>query len=298
MEKRKNSFLLYGGLFLVAAIWGSGFTVTKIVLDSGIDPLGMVGIRFIGAFALLFTYFKIKKFKISKEEIKIGCLSGIFLFAAFAFQTIGLLYTTASKNAFITGANVIMIPFILWAITKKQPPRSVYFTSILCFAGIGVLSLENDFSVNYGDFLTLVCAFFFAVHMTFLGVKIGKLNPLAINCFQMLSAGILGILANYFMENGSLFSLDMSSYQMGAMGYIVLFNTLVCYLIQTAVQKYVDPSKVSLILATEMLFGGFFSILLLGDLMNFKMAIGGIFIFTSIIFAEMKEQKQEEILDI
>ncbi|SJZ70176.1 Permease of the drug/metabolite transporter (DMT) superfamily [Cetobacterium ceti] len=274
------------GLFSVAAIWGSGFVATKIALNSGITPYAMVGIRFLGAFLILYSLLKIKNIKITKEEMKLGAFAGIFLFFAFAFQTVGLLHTTSSKNAFITGANVIFVPFIFWLITQKKPSLLIYISSFLCFIGIGILSIENNFSINYGDFLTFICAIFFAIHIVVLGAKINNLNPLSINCFQMLSAGLLGILGNIIFEDFTLKSLNFNFEQSSALIYLILFNTLLCYIIQTISQKYVPPSKVSLILTTEMVFGSLFSILILNDPLTSKIILGGLLIFSSIILAE------------
>ena len=54
----------------------------------------------------------------TKEDIKAGLIIGLFLFAGFATQTVGLQYTEAGKQAFITATNVVMVPFIYWGISK------------------------------------------------------------------------------------------------------------------------------------------------------------------------------------
>lgn len=291
-----KEFLSRIGLFSVAAIWGSGFVATKIALNSGITPYAMLAIRFLGAFLIIFSLLKIKKTKITRDEIKIGSFAGIFLFFAFAFQTVGLLYTTSSKNAFITGANVIFVPFIYWMFTRKKPSLIIYLSSFLCFLGIGILSIENNFSINYGDFLTFICAIFFGIHIVVLGSKINNHNPLNINCFQMLSAGILGLIGNILFENFSIFNINFTFEQGSALSYLIIFNTLLCYIIQTISQKYLEPSKVSLILTTEMVFGSIFSIIILNDPLTLKTFMGGFFIFISIFLAEtnilLKKKKE------
>ncbi|MBP9509614.1 MAG: DMT family transporter [Fusobacteriaceae bacterium] len=287
VQRNKKLFCVLA-LFTVAAFWGSGFPITKIVLESGIKPNAMLSMRFMGAFALMYTFLKVKGIEITKEEIKVGLIAGTILFTAFCTQTVGAVYTTASKSAFITGANVVMVPFVYWIMSKEKPKVIVYFTSVLCFTGIGMLSLEKDVSINYGDMLTLACAFFYAFHMVVVGLNMKKCNPLVINCFQMLSAGILGVIGNLTVESGSLIGSSFTNMQIMAMAVLVVFNTFFCYLIQTFVQKYVPPSRVSLILSTEILFGAIFSVLLMGDLITLKIAAGGLLIFISIIIAEMK----------
>ena len=77
-------------------------------------------------------------------------------------QTIGLVYTTISKNAFITAANVVIVPFIGFILYKRKLDKIGIISSFIALLGIGILSLQADFSVNLGDVLTFLCAFGFA----------------------------------------------------------------------------------------------------------------------------------------
>lgn len=288
MEKIKNYYLHISGLFLIAIIWGSGFSVTKVALDSGIEPYAMIGIRFFFAFFLMLFFLKYRKIELKDSDIKTGFLIGIILFVAFAFQTLGAAKTTASKNAFITGANVVIVPFIYWLISKKKPKMIIYFTSILCFIGIGILSIENGIAINIGDILTMGCAIFFAVHIAFMGHILKKADPLVINCFQMLGVATAGILCNFIFEEGSIIHKSFTIPQLGSLGYLIIFNTFVCFLIQTYSQKYIEPSKVAIIISTEMVFGAIFSIFFLGDEITLRLIVGGIIIFFAILISELK----------
>ena len=97
MEKKN---IYKGALILVAASWGSGFPITKIALDSGIAPNALMSIRFLVTAIILFFYLVLSKTKIEKSEINLGLGAGIILGLAFSLQTVGLVYTTSSKNAF------------------------------------------------------------------------------------------------------------------------------------------------------------------------------------------------------
>lgn len=283
MEK-KTLFKI--GLILVAISWGSGFPVTKIALDSGIAPNALMSIRFLVTSLILFIFLKVKGIKISKEEKRLGLGTGIVLGLAFSLQTVGLVYTTSSKNAFITGAYVVMVPFISWFLTKEKPKLSIYLATVICLFGIGLLSLEGDLSINYGDFLTFICAIFFALQMSLIGANISDKNPITVNTYQMLSAGILTLLLNVVFENFSIFTTRLNITQILAIGFLVVCNTLIAYLVQTAAQTYVPASTTSLILSTEILFGAITSVLFLGDPFTLKMVLGGILIFASVMIAE------------
>lgn len=83
---------------------------------------------------------------------------GVFLFAAFALQTVGLRYTTPSKNAFLTAANVVFVPFIAFLFYRKKVWPAEICGAILALAGVGFLSLERDLRLGLGDALTLAGA--------------------------------------------------------------------------------------------------------------------------------------------
>lgn len=288
MKKENLSKLL---LFLVAMIWGSGFPATKIILDSGIKPFEFLGIRFFITAIVMFCIMKIKKIEIEKTERKLGLIAGLILFSAFAFQTVGLVYTTSSKNAFITGANVIFVPYIMWIITKEKPKFIYIISSIICFIGIGFLSFEKNLTINFGDFLTFICAICFALQIVVIGSRIKNKNPFTINGFQMFSAGIIGVILNIIFEESSIFTRIYDLKQILALLYIVIFNTFICYSIQTYAQKEINSSQVSLILTTEIIFGALFSVILLGDKMTLQVIIGGLLIFASILLTEIKSNK-------
>lgn len=283
MEKKT---LYKGALILVAVSWGSGFPITKIALDSGIAPNALMTIRFLLTALILFFYLKISGIKISKSEINLGLGAGVILGLAFSLQTVGLVYTTSSKNAFITGAYVVMVPFISWFLTKESPKIIIYIASFICLFGIGLLSLDGDLSMNYGDFLTLVCAIFFALQMSVIGATIKNKNPIVVNTFQMLSAGILTFILNMLFENFSLLHTNLNFTQTSAIGFLVICNTMIAYLIQTAAQRYVVASTTSMILSTEILFGAIASVIFMGDTLTFKIILGGVLIFMSVILAE------------
>ena len=87
---------------------------------------------------------------------------GAFLCLSYQFQTYGLKHTTASKNAFITTLYVIIVPFLYWIVSKKRPTGRNIAAAFLAVIDLALLSLQGDLSINYGDFLTLVCGLMFA----------------------------------------------------------------------------------------------------------------------------------------
>ena len=283
----KRNTMFKGALLLVAIVWGGGFPITKIALDSGMEPNAIMTVRFLIASLLIFIYLFATKARITKAEAKLGLMGGILLGLAFSFQTVGLKYTTPAKNAFITGAYVVLVPFLLWIMTKKRPKAIVYISSLLCFIGIGLLSLDNgELGMKYGDLLTLISAVFFALQISVIGANIGDQNPLVINAFQMLSGGLLTLVLNICFENFSIVTVRMTTLQMGAVGFLIIFNTLFAYVMQTIAQKYVASSTAALILSTEILFGALTSVIFMGEHITIKAILGGVLIFAAVLLSE------------
>ncbi|HEY4533090.1 MAG TPA: DMT family transporter [Fusobacterium sp.] len=290
MLNRKYKILL----FMTAAVWGSGFPITKIALNYGISPNAILAVRFLSASVLLFLYLCYKKEKIEKTEMKLGLFTGSLLSLGFSLQTVGLSYTTASKNAFLTGTYVVLTPFFAWIFTKKMPRKQVYLSCFLSLTGIFLLSWSGEnFSMQFGDILSLLCAVFYAIQISYMSARIGNKNPLHVNFFQMLSAGILTLIYNILLEEGSVFSFPENRVQFFSVTFLVIFNTLLAYSAQTVAQKYVESSLVCLILSTEILFGAFISFLFLGEILSFQSLLGGFLMFLSIFLAEFEWKKKK-----
>lgn len=274
------------GLIIIAMIWGSGFVGTQLALDGGLTPLQLLTIRFfIGAVLINLIFFKQIKENINKEILKSGVILGFFLFIAFAVQTVGILYTTPTKNAFITAANVVIVPFIGFFVYKRKLDKIGIISSIMTLIGIGVLSLEVDLSINIGDFLTLICAFGFAFHIFFTSEFASKYNPIILTGIQFTVAFILSLVCQMFMGEMKI-EAQVNGY-LGAL-YLGVFSTTIAFLLQTICQKMVNGTKTAIILSTEAVFGTIFSVLILKEIVTVKMLIGIAIIFTSIIMSETK----------
>ena len=278
------------GLVTVTIIWGGGFVASDIALQS-FTPFQILFIRFlIGAFCMGVPARKERK-TITKEEIFCGFLLGAALFSGFALQILGLQYTTASKNAFLTATNVVMVPFIAFLLERKKIELKSIAGAILALSGAGILSLTSDFSVGLGDSLTLFCAIGFAFQIYLTGKYVHRIRPAILNFMQMLSAAILSFIGLLF--SGRITLTGVSSSGLLAMLYLGVVSTTVCYFLQTWAQKYVDESKSAIILSLEAVFGTVFSVILLQEEVTGRMLLGSLTIFLAVLVSEVSIKKRE-----
>ena len=144
-----KKWLAIGGLILVTVIWGGGFVASDIALES-MKPFQIMMVRFLLASVLMGVISRgqqksEEKLKDRAGAIKAGVLMGVTLFMGFAFQIIGLQYTTPSKNAFLTALNVVIVPFIAFVILKKKIGAKGIIGAVMSVLGVALLSLNGYF---------------------------------------------------------------------------------------------------------------------------------------------------------
>ena len=249
------------------------------------DPIYILVLRFTLSSILMGIIFWKRLVKIKLQDLKAGVVIGIFLFLAFLAQTIGLQYTTVSKQAFITASNVVMVPFIYWFVSKKNPDIYEIIAAILCFIGIGILSLEGSLSISLGDGLTFICAIFFALHIISIGIYSKNHDPIILSVVQFAVAAILSFIS------GIIFKINFApiTKEIGMpILYLAVVGTIIGFGIQNVAQKYTTSTHAAIILSLESVFGSFFSVILLGEKFTFRLFLGCIIIFLAIITAETK----------
>jgi len=304
MEKtRKQSYYADLGLIAVAFVWGSGFVASKNALDS-MTPMMLMALRFIIAALISGLIFRKHLKSISKETLKAGCVIGFFLFTAFAAQMIGLQYMLAGKQAFLTGTNVIMVPFIYWAVKKHQPDRYNFIAAFIMLLGISMLTIDfsTSFTFKLGDSLTILCAFLFACHIVSVGIFTKDYDPIALTVIQLSFAAVLSLV--YVILSGE-FTLNIPVAGLANGIYLGVFCTFLAFLGQTVAQKYTSSTHTAIILSLESVFGSILAIIILGDNFTSIMFIGCFVIFTGIITAETKwsflknkQNKSEKISEL
>lgn len=279
----KKSVYADMSLLVVAVIWGSGFIVTKNALDA-LTPHYLNGIRFVLSFTIMSIVFHKKIKTITKDDLINGIIVGLFLYGAFATQTIGMQYTTVSKSAFLTGTNVVMVPFIAWAISKKFPGMKSLLGVTLTIIGIGLLTLDGkEVSISIGDTLTLICAFLFAAHICSIEYYSQKTDPYKLAIIQIGTVGIISIIIGVLTE-------PVPTMNIGAMKcviYLAVVSTTIAFLVQNVAQKYTTSTHTAIILVLEAVFGTIFSVIFLDELLSKSMIVGFVIIFIAILITEV-----------
>ena len=276
-----------GGLILVTVIWGGGFVASDMALES-MKPFQIMMVRFLLASVLMGLVSMGQRKKEVKIEnragaIKAGMLMGLTLFAGFALQIVGLQYTTPSKNAFLTALNVVIVPFIAFVILKKKVGVKGIIGAIMAVAGVALLSLNGNLTLGIGDLLSLFCAVGFAFQIFLTGEFVKKYPAAVLNLVQMFTAFVLSTISMFQVTTKGWLSVL----------YLAVISTTICYLLQTACQKYVEETKAAIILCMESVFGTVFSIIILHEVITPRMVAGCIIILIAVIISNLSESGGE-----
>jgi len=275
------------GLFYAAAIWGSTFFVVKSAL-AGIDPVILVGYRFLLAGFILLVFLKIAGKPVLKN-LKQAAVVGFLLWALYIPQTIGLKYTTAANSGFITGLFVAFVPLFLATIFRRRPTMMEIIASVVSLAGLWTLTGGLS-DINVGDMLTLITALTYALHLLYSDkyMKAG-IDPFVISCQQFVMVGFLSLLTAWIFDLP--FGIKTASAGWTVV-FLALFPTLSAFVIQMLAQRIRTPVRVSLIFALEPVFAGLFAWTLGGENFITHRAIGGLLIFIALVISGLPVPRQ------
>ena len=293
----KNSLLL----LLTSFIWGVAF-VAQSVGGEAVGCFTFNGVRsLIGAFVLIPVICFLdnqkkkelgeEKFLEQKGDSKTlllgGVCCGVMLCIASNFQQFGISFTTVGKAGFITAMYILIVP-ILGLFMKKKMGVKVWLGVVLATIGLYMLCMTSEsFSLSKGDFLVLICAGFFSLHILIIDYFSPKVDGVRMSCIQFFVCGIISVIIAFIFESPSL-SAILSGWL--PILYAGVLSCGVAYTLQIVGQKNMDPTVASLILSLESVFSVLAGWLILNQTMTLREFSGCGLMFLAIILAQLPDR--------
>ena len=259
-SKRQQAAL---GLFSVTLLWGGTFVWMKQALNSLDGELtqyttaGVVGVivcsRFLIAFVALLPFSsEARRALTSKEDWKGGFILGGLMLAGFVLQMIGIESVSPSVSAFLTSLYVVFTAILSVKISDRKPTRMMVLGVGLATIGAGFIDGPPHIVWGLGELLTVICAFFFALHIIYTDKITKQLNPIAVTStsFAVLVVGA-GIVALIASRDAMVFK---SAWQDGVIIPLLclgLFGSLACILMLNAFQRHLNPTHAAIIYSFE-----------------------------------------------
>jgi len=276
-------------LLIIVIIWGSTFALIKGVIDT-IPPYTYLAYRFLLAALILVVIFWKRLKKLNIMILKKGSLIGIFLFLGYTLQTVGLKYTTATKAGFITGFSVVLVPIISFLLLKEKVSRDSVIGVALATLGLWFLNYNSSFSFNLGDFLVLLCAFSFAMHIISVGLFSKKLDYVLLAITQITVVFILSLFMALIFERPAI-HLSYPSYIWWSIVITGIFATALAFYMQNRFQRHSTATKTAIIFSGEPLFAAMFAYILIGEKVGLIAWAGGLLIIFGMIVSQKESRR-------
>jgi drug/metabolite transporter (DMT)-like permease len=266
----------------VTVIWGSTFLLVKNALGE-ISTILFLALRFtLAAIVLGLIY----KGSLKRSGLGPGLAAGCLLFVAYVFQTKGLELTTPSKSAFLTGLSIPMVPLAGSLVYRIRPRLWEMAGVLIATAGMAMMTLPTGgFAIGRGDFLSILCAVTFALHIVLVSHYSPAIGFQTIAVVQIATAALLGLgffgLAEPVRFHPSL-AVAAAVLVTGLLATALAFTTMAW------AQQYTTATRSALIFALEPVVAWVTSYVLTGETLSLRGKAGAGLILAGVLLVEVR----------
>lgn len=247
-------------------------------------PLLLQGIRFALAAAVVGIYTRRNVAASSARSLRAGVVLGLLLGAGFALQTVGQVYTTASKAAFLTGTMVIFTPLLQVAVERRLPTKGNVAGLLLVAIGMYLLAEPAGGGVNIGDLLVVGCAAVYAFYIVSLDVFTRERFDREIVFWQFVVTALVGFAGIPFLPMGAIrFTVPV----IAGILYLGLFASVIASFVHSKYQRETTPTKAAIIFTMEPVVAAGVAAVMLGERMSASGLLGAALMVAGLLVSEL-----------
>ncbi len=257
-------------LLLTSVIWGLSFVAQRKGMEF-VGPYLFNGVRFFLGALVLYAITRIRGRKLTGWNRPLpGITLGVILFAAVSLQQVGLVYTTAGKAGFITGLYVVFVP-MLGIILKQKIGIFGWSGVVLAVIGLYFLSVNESFSISYGELLVLICAFVWAIQIQYIDHQAKVANHIVLAIYSFLTCAALSMAVALLFE-----AIHWSAIRQAwlTIGYGGVMSVGVAFSLQIVAQRDAPPSHAAMLFSLESVFALVGGMILLDERMSARSLLG------------------------
>ena len=270
-------------MLLTAFIWGSAFTAQSLAGDH-IQPFLIVGMRFLGAALLLLVLIRFK-LNLPRKVIWQSAGVGLLLFMASGLQQVAMVVSTVGNAGFITGMYVVFLPLFLAIFWKHRLRWNVWLAVFLVMAGLYLLTSTGTTTFSLGDVMLVGCAIVYAFQIIALSSLVKAYDPIQVSIVQFISAGVLGFVFSFLLEDNTWQGVQASFWPMM---YMIVLATGVAFTLQAVTQKHAEPTDAAIFFSMESVFAALVGVIYLGEQFRPLQWIGGGLMFAAMVLSQIE----------
>ena len=291
-------------LFSVAVFWGSNFVFIKDVvartteLAAGSIVAGTMlylVLRYVVATGIFAVAQPRSWLGSSRGDWARGGLLGFFYLTALVLQTVGLQRTSPGVSGFITGMSVAMVPILYWLVARRSPGRWQIIGAVVATIGLAALSLQGDFTLKWGDAITLLGSLFYALHIMTTGFFAPKVRPATLAVTQMAVSTLILVVVTPFIVH---ITLDLPWQVWAAVVWTAVSGTIYAFFIQSWAQRYTTSTHAAILLGFESVFAALAGVIAGMDPVTWRLLVGGSLMLTGVFIVELLPSGKDVVKEI
>ncbi|WP_408514573.1 DMT family transporter [Paraburkholderia sediminicola] len=216
----------------------------------------------------------------ARELLGAGVLLGVVLSASISLQQIGLQYTKVANAGFISSLYVVLVP-LLGVLFRHRTGFGTWLGATLAAIGMYFLSVNEHFSILYGDWYQLAGALVISVQMMLVGRFALRHDTLTLALVQFVTCGFACLAVGLVIEPVSLAVIERAA---PTILYGGALSVGIAYTIQVVAQKYAAPSHAAVIFSMEGVFAGW---LVLGETLSARALSGCALMLAGLIVCQV-----------
>ena len=298
-NREKPTWFYIASLVFVILIWGSMPVINSKIIYSYFSPTvynAMVGL--ISAVALFSISHKELK-KLSKSILKVSVPTGIINASAAMLQKIGLKYSTPSKCAFLDTLSCIVVPLLMFIITKKKPSVLKVIGAVTCLVGCFILT-NGDVTGGFGigETLCALAGILYGVNIVLTSIWSKDVYPpihvMIHMVIQFISCTAMAFILNSVTIAGTVaepLKLEFGIVPVVTLLFSALVATTLGWIIRINVIKHVDATIVAVMMPLSAVVTGVVSVFAGTDILTANLLVGGILVVSASIISNLGNRK-------
>lgn len=271
-------------LLAASVIWGGTFVVVGEAVQD-LPVFHLLACRFSLAALCLWPF--ARKTLAETWRTRGAWLLGAVLFAAFVFQTAGLVWTTPSRSAFLTALSVPFVPLLRWLWRREGVAREVLLGLGLVMLGQVLLYSRGlgAAAFGWGDLLTLLGAVGYAVHILLAERLAQPGRALALTFMQSLVVALLAA-PSLLLDPPTRAQFTPSA--IGAILFTGILASGVAFSCQLFAQQRLSAVETALILTLEPVVASAFSVAVGVEPLALSTVVGGSLLLAGVVLSQLR----------
>jgi drug/metabolite transporter (DMT)-like permease len=267
MTQKNQSYCM---LLLVTLLWGITFPVINIAAPF-MSAAFFVFIRFSLATVMMLPFVWRRLVNTNKLLIFDALIIGLLNAIIYVTQTVGLNTVAPATAAFITGLGVILVPFLSPLLKVGSPTKIDILATIICLIGLYILTGADLRHISSGEYYIFSGAVAYALMVVYMQKITRRHNDLSLLAFYVIAFSTL--FACLFTLPYPV-AITLNGPVITALIYCAS-TTVIVFILITHYQRFISTTHAALIYALEPVFASIASVILVNEIFNTSMLVGG-----------------------